>query len=312
MAKTKTTERKWREGSPSDQGRARELLDAMKSGGVRYDKLETSRTKFVSNFRRICPPTGSMEDWYQIVPVHFGIGPNKRSVICLRLTQISDFCPACTLGFEFLEQGDKKRGSSILPSWRIYINVMKLNQDGTLEDDKPYVLTINQTQFENLLDEFKDNGDMTHIETGRNVNFKAKEIEKGGFKFNELKFKVTDEVLFPGDVSTLDELEDVTEIVPVVDAAEMVALLEGGVSNTALPSGDPMGQDSKVQEEKTEVVSGGFNEDDDEALVENKPEVVTEEESEAPQKVNKSVTPASDPTTAIDRLRAQVQKKNGN
>ncbi len=312
MAKTKTTERKWREGSPVDQDRARNLLDAMKSDGVRYDKLETSKTGFVSNFRRICPPTGSMEDWYQIVPVHFGVGPNKRRVICLRLTQISDFCPACTLGFEFLEKGEKKRGSEILPSWRIYINVMKLNKDGTLADDKPYVLTINQTQFESLLDEFKDSGDLTHIETGRNVNFKAKEIKKGEFIFNELKFKVTDEVVFPGDVNVLDALEDVTEIVSVVDAAEMVALLEGGVSNTALTSGDPMGQDSKVQEEKTEVVSGGFGDEEELDVAETKAEVVTEEELEAPQTANKSVTPTTDPTTAIDRLRAQVQKKNGN
>ena len=309
MVKTKTTERKWREGSPVNQDRARSLLDAMKSGGVRYDKLETSKTKFVSNFRRICPPTGSMEDWYQIVPVHFGVGPNRRSVICLRQTEISDFCPACALGFELMDSGDKKGGQDILPSWRIYINVMKLNQDGTLEDDKPYVLTINQTQFESLLDEFNDSGDLTHIETGRNVNFKAKQIEKGGFKFNELKFKVSDEIAFPGDVSVLDELEDVTEIVTVVDAANMVAMLEGGTANNALPAPDPMGQDEEVKAVEASVSSGGFADEEEEEEAAQEEE--TPVDTEAPQ-TSSNPKASSDPSDAIARLRKQVQKKNGN
>jgi hypothetical protein len=313
----------YQQGSTVDLDKARAQLEEMTSQKVRRDKLATDSVRYVPNYRRIAPQVGQMSDWYQIVSTHFGVGPGNRSIVCLKEMKLGDSCPVCDFGWEIYHQGDKHAAGQILPSWRIYCNVVKLNQDGTVADENPYVLSLNQTQFASLTDEFERYGDLTHLETGRNIEISAKEQKRGEFKFNELKFRISDPVAFPGDSGILANAYDLTEITPVVTPEEMVAMLTGDVSGPALAAGpgsfgllpSPAAEteelvqvEQQAQEAAPTVPAGGFGEDNaaPEAQVEAQPAPTDSKASGPP--------PQTDPSAALARLKERYQnggKGNG-
>lgn len=224
----------------------KEQVDEMmeRTPGAAFDKLESGKKGYQDNFRRICPPQDDEEYPWRIVPVHFGVGPNRRNLVCPRLAKIAPECPVCSYGFSLMESGDKKAGQSILPSWRVYLNVVKLNEDGELDDDQVYVLSLNQTQFkgsdesdedEFLMAFFEQYGDLSHVKKGRNVNFKAKEVTRGDYVFNRFKIDVTDECEFPGDLDILEDMNDLGAITPLVDNEEMVKIFQGTTTALADP-----------------------------------------------------------------------------
>ncbi len=239
------------------------MVDAMASGsGPPLDKLETGAQR-KSNFRRILPQHPNMIAPAQVVPVHFGIGPNSRQFVCPReISNNVDVCPVCQVGFQTIRDGNKDAGQELLPNWRAYVNTVKLNQDGTLAEEKVYVLSLNKGQFDSLVDEFSEYGDITNLETGRNVDIQSKDEVKGKFTVKNLNFRFSNPVPFPGDTSVLEGTHDLTEFVELVSAEEMATALDGGSANgqvpfearPALPAGDP----PTTTEHEEPVAAGAF------------------------------------------------------
>lgn len=157
-------------------------MDAMKSklsaesqsGGynAEYDKLQPGK-----NVRRVLWPKGDYDSFYAEGYLHFGIGPEGKSVAtCPKTWGSKEPCPIC----EYVEKlqksknkDDKKLAEDIKAKRRIYINVLNRDDD---DDDTPKVLPIGVTILKGLLETIcdADYGDITDPEEGRDVTITRK------------------------------------------------------------------------------------------------------------------------------------------
>lgn len=157
-------------------------MDAMKSklsaesqsGGynAEYDKLQQGK-----NVRRVLWPKGDSDSFYAEGYLHFGVGPEGKSVAtCPKTWGSKEPCPIC----EYVEQlqksknkDDKKLAEDIKAKRRIYINVLNRDDD---DDDTPKVLPIGVTILKGLLETIcdADYGDITDPEDGRDVTITRK------------------------------------------------------------------------------------------------------------------------------------------
>ncbi len=319
MPKAKTTENPW--ASDFNIKGLTAIREEVQSQGVARDTFDSDGKTYTSNFRRICPKRPDWEYPFQVIPVHFGVGPTNRTLGCPRVAKTGD-CPLCTLGFDLIRGGDKEGGKDMLSKIRIYLNVVHVKGDGSLADEKVFLLSLNQTQFfggqesdedEILADIFEQVGDISHIETGRNIDFRAKLVKRGRFEFNRVKYAVVaDATPFPGSLELLETIHDLPNVVTFVDAAEMVNIYEGkalspsllapGTTHEALPAPAETELEVKATVVKAEPVpAGGFN---------TQVEEPEEEEVSADKPEEAKVTatpPQTDPQEAISRLRANVQ-----
>ncbi len=323
-AKPKNDMSQW--ASNIDLEATRALIDELQTqmDGKNWDKLENSPTKYVTNYRRICPKRPDWPNPYQIVPVHY-LGAQNRMVICLKEAGLGD-CPACQLRWELEAGGDKVAAQGLRTSIRTFLNVVKINQDGTLADDKVFLMGLNQIQFlgkrgvEYDPDEeselplfyfFEKYGDLSHVETGRDLQIRAKEEKSGDYTMNNLKFQAADPSPFPGTSEMLDEeLNDLSKVVAALPATEMVALIEGRATGAmALNSGEVVQQvEGPTTNTPTPAPAAPANrfggEEAEEATSSSTPqteESAIEEPSDDP-KASKA-PPTTDPGAALKRLR---------
>lgn len=321
-----TTENPW--ASDFNMEGLTALREEVLSQGVSWDKLDTSPQKYISNFRRICPKRPDWEYPFQVVPVHFGVGPTNRTLGCPRVAKVGD-CPLCNLGFDMIRADDKEGGKDMLSKIRIYMNVVKVDANGDLAEDKVYLLSLNQTQFfggqesdedEILASVFEQVGDISHIDTGRNLDFRAKMVKRGKYEFNRVKFAVVpDATPFPGSLELLETITDLPNVVTFVPGAEMVDIYEGkaiGPSLLAPGAGvEVLPATTETTPEETtpapavavkpaSVKKGGFAAQTEEPETEPEPE---KEEETTTEEKGVAAPPQTDPKEAIQRLRANVQ-----
>ncbi len=268
------------------------------AGGKPMDKLETGTT-LTSNFRRILPQHPNMTAPVQVVPVHFKVGPSGRQLVCPRLINGGE-CPICAQGFAWIKDGAEKEGKEILPSWRAYLNVIRLTPKMEIAEDKVYVLSLNKTQFEDLTDEFTQYGDVTDLETGRPVDFAAKKTKRGNFEFNIIKYRVGEAAPFEVSEDLIAETVDLSSYIEYHDAAGILEIVQGqGAASSAEGNGKLPFQlpEAKAPEEAApESNPGGF------APLED-----AEEEETAP---HPEAQPVSDPAEALKRIKAKAGKKS--
>ncbi len=265
------------------------------AGGKPMDKLETGTT-LTSNFRRILPQHPNMTAPVQVVPVHFKVGPSGRQLVCPRLINGGD-CPICAQGFAWLKDGAEKEGKEILPSWRAYLNVVRLTDKMEIAEEKVYVLSLNKTQFEDLTDEFTQYGDVTDLETGRPVDFAAKKTKRGNFEFNIIKYRVGDAAPFEVSEEVLAETVDLSSYIEYHDAAGMLEIVQGQGAASADGNGKlPFQLPEAKAPDEAPSNPGGFA-----------PLEEAEEEEAAPQA---EAQPVSDPTEALERIKAKSKKKS--
>ncbi len=265
------------------------------AGGKPMDKLETGTT-LTSNFRRILPQHPNMTAPVQVVPVHFKVGPSGRQLVCPRLINGGD-CPICAQGFAWIKDGAEKEGKEILPSWRAYLNVIRLTPKMEIAEDKVYVLSLNKTQFEDLTDEFTQYGDVTNLETGRPVDFAAKTTKRGNFEFNIIKYRVGEAAPFEVSEDLLAETVDLSSYIEYHDAAGMLEIVQGqGAASTEGNGNLPFQLPEAKATEEEESNPGGFA-----------PLEESEEAEAAPQEEAQLV---SDPTEALERIKAKSKKKS--
>lgn len=317
-----------------------ELVKAVTSGGISWDSLESDPRRYVPNYRRVCPKRPDWKYPFQVVPVHFA-GPSNRMIGCPREAGMGE-CPLCNLGFGMIKQGMKDEGKEILPNTRVFMNVVRLNENGELAENKVFLLSMNQTSFfgsptgeseddEVLVALFREYGDLAHIEYGRNLEIRAKQVKRGRYEFNKLKYSVTDPVPFPGDDELLEQLYDLPTVVPFVEPQEMVNIFEGrsfGFSMlapgqqpvAALPSGNGAAEPGVIQapaskkggfarrsEELEEEEQTGDGEPSD---GESETPVETTESSRQAARSGTAPTPKTNASAAAARLQANMAKRN--
>lgn len=154
-------------------------MDAMKAklesasksnySDTEYDKLQDGK-----NIRRILWPKGDKEEFWSEGYVHFGLGPEGKSIAtCAKTFGKDKKCPICEEVERLKATGDKedkKLADSIRQTKRIYINV--INRDD--EEEPIKVLSIGVTILKGLLEAIcdPDYGDITDFEDGRDMTIK--------------------------------------------------------------------------------------------------------------------------------------------
>ncbi len=287
----------------------KQLLDEINapSQGLPWFKFESSEKKYIPNLVRVCPKRPDWTHPYQITPVHY-LGPQNRMVICLKEAGLGD-CPVCMQSWALFEVEEKKAAGQLRPKFRTFLNVVKINKDGSLAEEKVLVMGLNQMQFSGkrgaehdwdeegtlpLFEFFKKYGDLSHVETGRNLIIKAKmDASNPEFKNTLLmKFVVDDPSPFPGTSELLEEgLTTLSEVASLEEPAQMVALMEGRATNAmVLPAGSEqqaLAQPAPAPAEPKSAFAAAADGD--------------EEEKEAP------VAPQTDPSEAQGKLREQSE-----
>lgn len=317
MAKATNGLNAW--ASDIDLEATRQLLAELQVEGKPWDKLESDPKKYVTNYRRICPKRLEWQNPYQIIPVHY-LGPNSRMVVCLKEAGLGD-CPACQLRWTLQEGKDEDAARQLRPAIRTFLNVVRINQDGSLAEEKVFLMGLNQIQFlgkrgvEYDPDEesdlplfyfFEKYGDLSHVETGRDLAIKAKEEKSGDYDVLTLKFSVADASPFPGTGELLEEgLNDLTTVAAVTQPNEMMALIEGRATGAlVLGAGAPV--DTPTTQAVTPAPQNRFGGDtpEEEPAEEPKAPAAKPEEEPAPEDAKASkAPPKTDPTAALERLR---------
>jgi hypothetical protein len=239
-------------------------------------------------------------------------------VVCLKETGMGE-CPACQLRWQLEEGGDKQAASGLRPSIRTFLNVVKINQDGTLAEDKVFLLGLNQLQFLGkrgvTYDEdeestlplfyfFEKYGDLSHVETGRDLLIKAKKDKQGDFEMLDLKFAVEEPSPFPGTGELLDEgLVDLPEVVAAIAPDEMVSIIEGRATGAmAIGSGAAVPQVEGPAVTQAPAPASRFGGAEEEAPASEAEAEETEEAEPTDPKAAKAA-PETDPSAALKRLR---------
>ncbi len=333
MVKAKTPDMsQWASNMDLDATRA--LIDELQTEGKPWDKIESSPKKYVTNFRRICPKRPEWQNPYQIVPVHY-LGPSNRMTVCLKDAGLGN-CPACTLRWQLQDGGDEQAARKLRPSIRTFLNVVRINEDGSLAEEKVFLMGLNQLQFLGkrgveydpeeedelpLFYFFEKYGDLSHVETGRDLLIKAKDDKQGDFEMVKMKFSAADPSPFPGTGELLEGgLIDLPAVVAVNDEAEMVAMIEGRATGALmLGSGTPAA--ATALPEATTVAEapksrfGGEEEDTEEEETPAEAEAPVEPAEESSEESTETPSnpraakkpPETDPKAALARLRGSKE-----
>lgn len=309
--------------SEFDYAGVRTLIGELRTEGKPWDKLESDPKKWISNFRRICPKRPEWQYPFQIVPVHY-LGPNNRMVVCVEQARLGE-CPACRLRWALQSGGDERGARELRPSVRTFLNVVRIDQEGKLTEDKVFLLGLNQLQFmgrqgdEFDLDEegdlplwyfFEKYGDLSHIETGRDLEIRCKQTKMGDYDVLAMKFSVADASPFPGSTELLEQgLIDLPAVVPVLEPSEVVAVIEGRESGgllLAAPGASAITGVPIADAPPVEKSNRFAHHEDEETGVEE-----TEEEQPADARAPQGQPPKTDVAAAVERLQKNVQQKNG-
>lgn len=317
--------------SDIDVEATRKLVSELQTEGKPWDKLESSDKKYIVNYRRICPKRPEWENPYQIVPVHY-LGPQGRMAVCLKEAGLGE-CPACTLRWELNDAGAEAESRQLRASIRTFLNVLRVDKNGDLTDDKVYLLGLNQLQFLGkrgveydpeeeselpLFGFFEKYGDLSHVVEGRDLLIKAKDEKSGDYNIQHLKFAVAPPSPFPGTSELLEKgLTALPEVVAVITPEEIVATIEGRATGAIAigPPGDtpqieaPAVTPAAEVEEPASRFGGAEEAEEDTATEATEVQTETSEESEDADARASVTPPKTDPAAAIARLRKNQNKE---
>ena len=139
---------------------------------VVYDRLQPGK-----NVRRLLWPKGTKTMFYTDGYMHFGLGPEGRTVVtCPKTHDKNARCPICDYVEQLKNSGnpdDKALAEDIRSKRRIYINVINRDED---DNDSPRVLAIGATLLKALLNAMTDPdyGDITRFDGGRDLTITRK------------------------------------------------------------------------------------------------------------------------------------------
>lgn len=156
--------------------------------------------------------TGDL-DYKLEVPIHFGIGPEEQSFVCLQLA-FGEPCPVCE---ERKAMDDDEIKKALKPKWR---NIYNVNDHGD-EEKGTQIFDVSEYLFEReLIEEATQSEDgivtFSDPDEGSSISFRAKEVKKGGYTFTEFKSFVFEE-RDPIDDETIDNAFPLDSMLKIVD-----------------------------------------------------------------------------------------------
>lgn len=207
-------------------------------------------------------------DYVMDIYVHRNVGPSEANVICLKST-FGKPCPICEQAALLRKQGKEKEAAELKPSRRVFYNVQDMK-----EPDKLKVFETSHYLFEKeLIDESRDNDeggfvDFADPDDGREIKFRAREVQKGTMKYKEFKsfsFEKRDE---PISDELLESAISFDEVMNVPTYEEVEKILFGTDS------------DDEEDDEKFDKEFDESSYDDDEEKPVKKPSKNREEDDE--------------------------------
>lgn len=126
-------------------------------------------------------------DYVMDVFTHRGVGPSEATVLCLKST-FGKPCPICEQSALLRKQGKEKEAGELKPSRRVFYNVQDMK-----EPDKLKVFETSHFLFEKeLIDEARDDEEGGFVDfadpiEGKEIKFRASEVQKGSIKYKEFK-----------------------------------------------------------------------------------------------------------------------------
>ena len=184
------------------------------------------------NYVRVLPSyEGPNMDFHIEVPVHYRVGPNRRTVTCLAFW--GDVCPVCQRA-ERLEEStsvdDQNLASSMMPKMRILTNVLPNNDpEGTVK-----IWSVSPNVFSDLLSYYTGTGwgDFTHPKTGYNFTVTLKDTGRkmpDGNMVSETEIRGDRESTVLGKKMTRKDLHNLQGIIDRnrYTRQEVIAILRG-------------------------------------------------------------------------------------
>ena len=127
------------------------------------------------------------KDYVMDIFVHRGVGPSEESVLCLKSTYGKP-CPICEQSALLRKQGKEKEAGDLKASRRVFYNIQDMK-----EPDKLKVFETSHYLFEKeLIDEARDDEEGGFVDfadpiDGKEIKFRAIDVQKGSIKFKEFK-----------------------------------------------------------------------------------------------------------------------------
>lgn len=155
---------------------------------------------------------------YKKVYTHFRIGPNNRTLTCLKT--FGKRCPICAEGARLIKEGREAEGKALLSVTRYLFNIIDFK-----EPNKVQVMTCGPQIFSSLAMMLTDDnwGDFSDPDTGYNII-----IERRGQKLD------TEYTVIPSRTNTplkrkelLEKLVDLESLIVERSEEEMLAILRG-------------------------------------------------------------------------------------
>lgn len=127
------------------------------------------------------------KDYVMDIFVHRGVGPSEASVLCLKSTYGKP-CPICEQSAILRKQGKEKEAGDLKASRRVFYNIQDMK-----EPDKLKIFETSHYLFEKeLIDEARDDEEGGFIDfadpiDGKEIKFRASDVQKGSIKYKEFK-----------------------------------------------------------------------------------------------------------------------------
>jgi hypothetical protein len=190
------------------------------------------------------------QDYVMDVFTHRGVGPSEATVICLKST-FGKPCPICEQSALLRKQGKEKEAGELKPSRRVFYNVQDMK-----EPDKLKVFETSHFLFEKeLIDEARDDEEGGFVDfadpiEGKEIKFRASEVQKGKIKYKEFKSFAFEDRDDPIPDELLESAISFDEIMNVPTYEEVEKIL--------------FGQDDDDDEESDESAKKSKHDDSDE------------------------------------------------
>ena len=205
------------------------------------------------------------KDYVMDIFVHRGVGPSEASVLCLKSTYGKP-CPICEQSAILRKQGKEKEAGDLKASRRVFYNIQDMK-----EPDKLKVFETSHYLFEKeLIDEARDDEEGGFVDfadpiDGKEIKFRASDVQKGSIKYKEFKSFSFEDRDDPISDELLESAISFDEIMNVPTYEEVEKIL--------------FGQDEDDEDEESEKPAKKSKYDDDEED--------EDEESEKPAKKSK-------------------------
>lgn len=164
------------------------------------------------------------KDYVMDIFTHRNVGPTEATVLCLKGTYGKP-CPICELSAKFRSEGKEKEANELKSGRRVFYNIEDCKEPGKLK-----IFETSHYLFEKeLIDEARDDEeggfvDFADPEDGKEIKFRASEVQKGQMKYKEFKSfsfedrdePISDELLDSAisfdEIMTVPTYEDVEKI----------------------------------------------------------------------------------------------------